>query len=180
MGGTRTVRNGFRKTRRGCQTLLADRKGGPVVELALILPVLLILLLGMFEFAFLLYQKQLITKGVQDAARFAARNTSLIENGTCPPSSGGWAQTVVEAQQIATRGTTGGSTMLSNFDTGAVNVSVSCPSAGTLATSNPVSGSIPIVTVTASVNALSLGFFSVLGVDSVTLAAEHSEFGVGL
>lgn len=170
----------IRKLKNSAKHLWLDRRGAQIAELAIILPAVLILLFGMFDFAFLLYQKQLVTKSVQDAARFAARSTTVISNGVCPPSSAGWSSTVAQAQQIAIRGTSNGAVMLSNFSANDVTVSVSCPAAGIMNTSNPVSGTIPIVTVSAQIQARSLGVLGILGFGPLVLSAEHSEFGVGL
>lgn len=63
-------------------SLLGNRNGGVVVEAALLLPVLLFLGLGAFEFANLFLQHQAVTAGVRDAARYAARTPRPVA-GTC-------------------------------------------------------------------------------------------------
>ena len=52
--------------------LRADEGGAPLAEFALTLPLLLLLVFGTMEFANVLYQQHVITKGAQEAARFAA------------------------------------------------------------------------------------------------------------
>ena len=52
--------------------LRCDESGASLLELAVVMPFLLFLGLGLFEFSNVLYQYHLITGGVRDAARFAA------------------------------------------------------------------------------------------------------------
>ena len=68
------------------QKFLSCCRGTAAVELALILPLILLLLFGVFEIGRLLTDFQTVTKSVRDAARFLAR----VEM-TCPgtnPSTG--------------------------------------------------------------------------------------------
>ena len=58
--------------------LMRDEQGGPLAEFALVLPLLLLLVFGTMEFANVLYQQHIITKGAQEAARFAARSPALV------------------------------------------------------------------------------------------------------
>src|SRR5579872_7096554 len=50
-----------------------DEGGTAVVEGAVVIPVLMTLMFGTYEFAWYFYQQQLITTGVHDAARYLAR-----------------------------------------------------------------------------------------------------------
>ncbi|WP_174274145.1 TadE/TadG family type IV pilus assembly protein [Sphingomonas bacterium] len=64
--------------------LARDRRGGAVVEFALVCPVLLILLLGLGDLAFQGYMQDVLTGAVQKAGRDAtiqgnAQNTSAID-----------------------------------------------------------------------------------------------------
>src|SRR5437660_5850935 len=51
-----------------------NSEGSAFLEGAILLPVLLTLGLGVFEFSWLFYQQQLISTGVRDAARYIARS----------------------------------------------------------------------------------------------------------
>ena len=61
----------------------SDRRGTALVEIALIFPFLVLLTFGTMEIGSVIYQQHVITKGVQEAARYAARSPSLIETATC-------------------------------------------------------------------------------------------------
>lgn len=53
----------------------ADRRGAALVEMTVLLPFLLVLCAGVFEFGSLFYQKMLVETGVRDAARYLSRCT---------------------------------------------------------------------------------------------------------
>ena len=161
--------------------LANDERAGPLAELALIVPLMSILTFGMIEFGYLLYQQHIVTKGVQEAARFVARNPAITEGGTCPPAGSALTTVTSAAANIAATGRpSGGSNRLSNFTASPISISVSCASGAGLITSTPVGGGIPVVTATASITAASTGFLSFLNVPSIELGAEHQEMGIGL
>ena len=170
----------FRQVKR----LRDDESGAPLAELALVIPMLLVMLFGMMEFANLLYQQQVITKGVQEAARLAARSPAITGGGICPPNAAAgssWATTTSQAKNLATHGVpSGGSLILPNFDNANVTVSILCEASTGMYSSNPASGMIPVVRVQASIGARSLGFASFLSAGPITLQAEHREMGIGL
>jgi Flp pilus assembly protein TadG len=157
-----------------------DRSAGPLAELALSVPLMLVLVFGTMEFASLLYQQHTITKGVKEAARFAARAPAIRQSGTCPPVSAGWSGIVTRAQDIATRDGVSGSQLLPDFTPATVTITVVCANATGLITSNVAAGSIPVVRVSALVPAHSLGFFALLNIDAFNLTATHEEMGIGL
>lgn len=158
-----------------------DERGSPLAELALVLPLLLVMVFGTLEFANILYQQQVITKGVQEAARFAARNPSVNATVACPPASGGWTSAAAAAANVAATGSpAGGSLILPNFAATNVAVTVECPTSDGLISSNPSSGSIPVILVRAEISVRSVGFLSLINVTDLQLSAEHREMGVGL
>lgn len=176
MIGLARKRVAWRKFRR-------DERGGPLAELALILPFLLILLFGAFEIARLLWLQYMITKGVQDAARYAARHPASIDSGSCVPGSAAWTNVVTNAQTIATRGDLAATTLhYSAFTPSTVTVAVNCVApAGSMVTSNPGAGAnVPIVVVSAAVPVTDIGFFKFVSATAITLRAEHRELAVGL
>jgi Flp pilus assembly protein TadG len=157
-----------------------NRIGGPLAEMAMAVPLMLVLIFGTMEFASLLYQQHTITKGVKEAARFAARAPAIRTTNACPPAGGNWTTIVSRAQAIATRDAISGSVLLPNFTASTVTITVRCADATGLITSNVASGSIPVVRVTATVPAQSLGFFGLINVDPFNLTATHEEMGIGL
>ncbi|KAB0666539.1 pilus assembly protein [Oryzomonas japonica] len=63
-----------------CLHRIRGSKGQALVELALILPILLLLILGVIEFGRAFYMKNTLTNAVRHAARKAAVNTSWNQN----------------------------------------------------------------------------------------------------
>ncbi len=55
------------------QSLWRDNEGTALVEGAVLMPVLLVVLGGVFEFSWIFYQQKLIEAGVRDAARYITR-----------------------------------------------------------------------------------------------------------
>ena len=51
------------------QSLWRDGEGSALIEGAIVVPVLLLLVLGVFEFSWLIDQQHLISTGIHDAAR---------------------------------------------------------------------------------------------------------------
>lgn len=156
-----------------------DERGAAIAELALVLPFLFLMIFGMFEFGRALYQQNIVTKGVQDAARFVARHPKLIEGGSCAAANISSIETT--AKELAVRGgSTTAPLILPNFTASTIVVSVSCYGTTTLDTPTPLSSSIPVVTVTASGVAFTPIFPGYFGLSSINLSAAHTEMGVGL
>jgi Flp pilus assembly protein TadG len=61
---------------------LASQKGAALVEFAIVLPILLVLVFGIIEFGFLLYNKAVITNASREGARegilFADRTSGIL------------------------------------------------------------------------------------------------------
>jgi len=62
--------------------LLRSRSGASILEFALVLPVFVMLLFGIFEFGRLLWIQNALHYSVQQAARCASVNTTLCDNAT--------------------------------------------------------------------------------------------------
>ncbi len=60
----------------GSGLVLGSRRGAAAVEFAFVLPVILIIFMGIFEIAMLLYARSTLQFGVDKAARFAIVNQS--------------------------------------------------------------------------------------------------------
>ena len=58
------------------QSLWRNGDGSALIEGAVLMPVLLILVLGVFEFSWLIDQQHLISTGINDAARYIARSAN--------------------------------------------------------------------------------------------------------
>jgi Flp pilus assembly protein TadG len=159
--------------------LQKDNSGLSVIELAVVLPVLLTIGLGVMEFGNLIYRQHLIINGVRDAARYAsglpydADDTAQTDNIT------------LAAQNIATTGTiAGGTARISWWGSGTVSVTYDTidngpTSCGSSRCYRPISD-IPVVTVSTSVDYVPLGFLGFLGLDEITLTASHQERVIGV
>ena len=55
------------------QSLSGDKDGSALVEGAVLVPLLFVLLFGVYEFSWFFYQQHLVSTGVRDAARYLAR-----------------------------------------------------------------------------------------------------------
>lgn len=146
--------------------LLADR-GAALVEGAIILPIFLALVGGVYEFGFFLYQEQLVTSGVEDAARYLALSSD--------PTS---VSTQIDVKKLAVTGSiSGGKARVRGWSTSDVTVSVD--SVDNTAGTYSGGPTIRIVTVSTSFPTRTLGFLSLLHLKAPTLSASHQERVVG-
>src|SRR5260370_9130505 len=58
------------------QSLWRNGEGSALIEGAIVVPLLLILVLGVFEFSWLIDQQHLISTGIHDAARYIAQSAN--------------------------------------------------------------------------------------------------------
>lgn len=151
------------------QSFGTDQRGTATIELAVVLPVLLTIGLGVIEFGNMIYRYHLISTGVRDAARYAAGFQQGAKDA--------------EARNIAARGVTTGGTNRVDWWIPS-NVAI----AYTTVANNDGFGNklyrgganIVMVTVSTSVPYQPLGFLGYLGVGTINLSASHEErlFGV--
>jgi Flp pilus assembly protein TadG len=163
---------------RSGRALWRDERGSALLEGAFVLPVLLVLLFGVYDFSWYFYQQHLLTTGVRDAARYLARSAD-----PCEGSSPVWAAEVTRAANLATTGAvTGGAPRVSGWTP--QMLSVECtpvenqPGADGL---RPHRGDAVIYVVTVSTRFVdpSLGFFHILGLAAPVMAVYHAERVVG-
>jgi Flp pilus assembly protein TadG len=144
----------------------ADR-GAALVECALILPVFLVLVGGVYEFGFYLYQEQLITSGVRDATRYL----TLTADPTSPTGQ-------TEAKNLAVTGSiNGGTPRVAGWTPADVSIAINSVdnSDGTYSGGS----TIQIVTVSTSFVDPSLGFLGLLGLRKPTISVSHQERFIG-
>jgi Flp pilus assembly protein TadG len=138
-----------------------------MVESAIILPVFLTLVGGVYEFSFFLYQQQLATSGVRDAARYLAltadpNNLARQEN----------------ARNLAVTGSTsGGTRRVPGWNTSDVSIAVNAVYDGVGAYGS--ASAIRVVTVSTVFVDPSLGFLGLLGLRKPTISVSHQERFVG-
>jgi Flp pilus assembly protein TadG len=154
------------------QSLWRNGEGSALIEGAIIMPLLLILALGVFEFSWLIDQQHLISTGIHDAARYIAQSANPND------------LTIQKrAKNLATTGAIDGDTARVRGWT-ARDVSISYSSV-----ENPVdvNGSttfrggavIRSVTVSTTFSVPSLGFFGLLGLKPPALTVSHQERVIG-
>lgn len=152
--------------------LRQDQRGTSLLETALVLPFLLLLGLGIFEFGNLLYNYHLISTGVRDAARYLTRFDNPASRET-------------EAIELAVTGSIGGGTpRVSWWSTSDVSVSYALiPN-----DPDPITGQRPyrggdtitIVRVSTDVPYGGLGFLDYLGLGStINFSLSHEERQIG-
>jgi len=154
------------------QSLWRNGEGSALIEGAIVVPLLLILVLGVFEFSWLIDQQHLISTGIHDAARYIAQSANPND------------LTIQKrAKNLATTGAIDGDTARVKGWT-ARDVSISYSSV-----ENPVdvNGStafrggavIRSVTVSTTFSVPSLGFFGFLGLKPPALTVSHQERVIG-
>jgi Flp pilus assembly protein TadG len=152
---------------RSFKSVRQAERGSALLEAAIILPVVLALAGGGFEFGFFLYQQQLIVSGVRDAARYLALSadpTSDINQSN--------------ARNLAVSGSIqGGPPRVPGWTVSDVSVAVDF--ADNPVGANSAGPKIPIVTVSTSFVDPSLGLLDLLGLGKPTISASHQERFVG-
>lgn len=81
-----------------------------MVELAIILPLLLIIFLGIAELGRALLFQHRLTSAVESGARFAARATGAVDMTDCTTVGGAWITAETSARQLVTFGQLSGGT----------------------------------------------------------------------
>src|SRR5712691_6192921 len=85
------------------QSLFRDQQGSALIEGAMVVPLLVAFLSGVFEFSWYFYQQHLVTIGLRDAASFLARSADA-----CNASSRAWKIEQEHAKTLATSGSIDG------------------------------------------------------------------------
>jgi Flp pilus assembly protein TadG len=106
-------------------SFLRDERGAAAVEMALMTPLLLILMFAPFELGNYYFSQHKITKGVRDAARFAARQP--FSKYACATAISD-ATLVTRIKNLARTGVlSGGTTKVIGWDDSDITVTVKCP-----------------------------------------------------
>jgi Flp pilus assembly protein TadG len=154
-------------------SLVADRAGNAAAEMALVLPLLLVLMFGTFELGHYFYSEHIVQKAVRDAARYASR-LPITNYPACVPTAGAEQQ----IRRVARTGAPDGSTSarLRGWTADSMTtVTVVCDTSGTYAgiyTVYPFPDGVPTVTVAATVPYMSLFGALGLGNPSLNMRAE--------
>lgn len=153
--------------------------GAAMVEMTLLLPFLIVLMLGIFEFGRFLYQYQQVVNGVRDAARWAAR----VDDPYNDPD-------LTRARNLATRGDidgAAGTERVSGWLPGQVTVTETV--IDNSANTYRGGATISVVTVSTTWSYNDMGMFDVLAsglafvggsnVSAITVTVAHEERHIG-
>ena len=154
------------------QSLWRNSEGSALIEGAIIVPVLSVIVLGVFEFSWLIDQQHLISTGIDDAARYIARSANPNDLATQRA-----------AKNLATTGAIDGNTArVRGWTASDVNITYA-------SVKNPVDTDgltlfrggavIQNVTVSTTFTVPSLGFFGFLGLKPPVLTVSHQERVIG-
>ena len=106
--------------------LARERRGAAAAEMALVLPLLLVILFGSLELGNYFMNEHTLVKAVRDGARFAARQ-SFTSYTSCSGSPGG--TVVADTRNIVMNGyLSGGSIVTPNIQASDISVTASCKS----------------------------------------------------
>ena len=150
------------------RAVLSDRRGAAAAEMALVLPLLLVLTFGPLELGNYFMNQHTLVKAVRDGARFAARQ-DFTNYTACSGAPGG--TVVADTKNVVMNGVmTGGTIITPNIQSTDVDVTTSCATtAGGQTMSGIYAGrtnGAQIVTVSARVNyrpVLSVAGFTGIG-----------------
>lgn len=151
------------------RSLIADRRASAATEMALSLPLLLVILFGAFELGYYFMSEHVVQKGVRDAARYASR-LSMSSYPSCTPT----ATAEQEIRRLARTGQPDGtSSRLGGWtDDDMTTVTVTCDTSGTYTgIYKDFPEGVPVITVSASVPYPTLFGLIGLGTPSLTLNA---------
>ncbi|WP_324829175.1 TadE/TadG family type IV pilus assembly protein [Qipengyuania zhejiangensis] len=131
------------------------QSGAAAAELALMLPLLVVMLFGAIEVAYYFYSQHQVVKGVRDGARYASRQS--FESINCTSSYAMPTATMTAIQEVTRTGRpSGGTARVPGWVNANVAVAVSCPSTALTTGIYKNEPNAPVVTVTADVDYRSL------------------------
>jgi hypothetical protein len=167
-----------RKSTSPRDSLARNDDGTALIEGAIVVPVLCILLFGVYEFSWFFYQQHLISTGLRDAARFLARLPAA-----CNPVSFNWPLDQMSAKNLATTGSiNGGAARVKGWT--AASIRLDCQPIENPIGVNGLSafrGGPVIYVVTASTRFTdpALGFLGFLALKTPVISVSHSERVIG-
>ncbi len=161
---------------------LSDPKGSAAAEMALMIPLLMLLMFGGLEAGHFLWSEHKVVKGVRDGARFAGRQAFTAVD--CSGGTFNDADVITAIKNVTRTGTYDGTgtPVVPGWDDNAteVGVTISCDSSTTTGIYSNQEDGAPRVTVSATVPYPTL--FGAVGVDfsGIDLNAEAEAAVMGL
>jgi TadE-like protein len=155
------------------QSFRGDERGSALIEAAILTPMLIALLAGVFEFSWYFYQRHLVAIGLHDAVGYLARSSD-----PCNPTSRAWKTEQERAKNLATSGTIDGGPPRARGWVPTM-VKFQCTKLDNPIEKNGLSrhrgSSVYTVAATTEFPCPSLGFFGVLGLRSPVISVSYSE-----
>jgi hypothetical protein len=154
--------------RRLASSLIRDRGGSAAAEMALSLPLLLVLLFGSFELGYYFLSEHVVQKSVRDAARFGARLAMTNYVGCAVGATA--EQQIRRVARFGRADGTGNARLLGWTADGMTSVTITCDNTSTYGTGGIYSefpNGAPVVKVSATVPYNT--FFGLLGLGTATL-----------
>lgn len=167
---------------RNLRAFHAEQTGAAAVEMALIMPLLMMLTFAGIEGAHYLYVEHQVVKGVRDGARFAARQPfSIYVCGTATVSDSAIETSIKNVTRYGTPAViTGQKPLVSTWTDAGTTVSVDCPSTAFNTGIYATLANAPRVTVAANITYPSL-FQAITGLrSSFRLYATNQAAVVGI
>jgi len=162
---------------RGERSLWRDQQGSALIEGAAVIPLLIALVFGVFEFSWFFYQQHLVTIGLHDAADYLARSPD-----PCNAASRAWKTEQQHAKNLATSGSLSGGTARVRGWTGRM-VTTKCTKIPNPVGHNGLSrfrgASVYVVTASTQFPYPSLGFLNLVHLPSPVISASYSERAIG-
>ncbi|MER8445474.1 pilus assembly protein [Mesorhizobium sp. M1066] len=146
----------------------SDERGGAMVEATLVVPFVLLLSAGVFEFSNVLNKRLLLEAGVEDAARYMAR---------CNDST--WNNCVTLGKNLAVNGAiSGGSARVPGWTIAQVTVaktSLAAVDGGGKQLYLSSTGTVDVVQVSTSLPYSGVGLLGLIGITAISIDASHQE-----
>jgi len=159
------------------RSLWRDQQGSALIEGAAVVPLLIALVFGVFEFSWFFYQQHLVTIGLHDAADYLARSPD-----PCNAASRAWKAEQQHAKNLAISGSLSGGAARVRGWAGQM-VKTTCTKIDNPVGHNGLSrfrgASVYVVTASTQFTYPSLGFLNLLHLRSPVISASYSERAIG-
>ena len=163
-----------------------DESASAAVEMALVLPFLLVLMFGAFDVGNYFLSEHVLQKAVRDAARYAARLPMTDYTGCTVPSGGAAEQQTQRLARFGDPSGTGTARLAGWTADSMTTVTIACDVDTShtyvnkgIYTDFPSGGEVPVVTVSATVPYNTLFGLIGLGVTSMSLNARSQANVIG-
>ncbi|MEE1877280.1 TadE/TadG family type IV pilus assembly protein [Altererythrobacter litoralis] len=161
------------------------QRGAAAAEMALILPLAVLMIFSALEAGHYLYQEHQVTKGLRDSGRWAARQSFDLINCRGGSASAIPTDTQTAIKNLARTGKlSGGTARIAGWDSADITIEVDCPPPlpGETDHTGIYDSGEPAARVTISTNFSYNSLFDGLGVltDSVSLSGSHQATVMGI